>query len=388
MQHTPPGSPSSSPTPGSSKGKGVGKGANNPNQDPPPHDETVCKSEEESEPGGALFDNKYAKYSLEEIRITWNGASRGYGEAKKKFTGFIPHFSAPFNMEIAASMRELIDNLTNFYGTLKLTADVASIIYQQEILADRLHGLEKEHNDMLTQLYKYVNSLANVKLNSTLNQRLANQLVVDNQPHPVLAFKPNPLSKDSTPDKFEIWKDNFEVYFMASNAHNCDTKIKSVFLNTCIDEFLVLTLKKCITDGMPVLGTSDAIPGHIQLLEQHFLTRFPIHIRQAEIFLFKPDDKMKPSQYFSHMIQMINEAELLQTPVHYIMTSFLATNCPDPQLRLELLCSDYVSLNGPTMCHLLYGTLTCSLTAFYPFFSHYYWVVLYLYMIFKAPESI
>ena len=64
---------------------------------------------------------------------------------------------------------------------------------------------------MLTQLHKYVNSLANVKLNSTLNQRLANQLVIDNQPHPVLAFKPKPLSKDSTPDEFAIWKDNFEV---------------------------------------------------------------------------------------------------------------------------------------------------------------------------------
>ena len=94
---------------------------------------------------------------------------------------------------------------------------------------------------------------------------------------------------------------------------------------------------------MPVFGTSDAIPGHIQLLERHFLTRFPIHIRRAEIFLFKPDKKMKPSQYFSHMIQKI---KLLQTPVHDIMTSFLATNCPDPQLRLQLLRSDYVSLNG------------------------------------------
>ena len=88
------------------------------------------------------------------------------------------------------------------------------------------------------------------------------------------------------------------------------------------------------------------IPGHIQLLEQHFLTRFPIHIRRAEIFLFKPDDKMKPSQYFSHLIQKINETELLQTPVHDIMTLFLATNCPDAQLCLELLRSDYVSLNG------------------------------------------
>ena len=240
--------------------------------------------------------------------MSWNGASRGYGKAKKKFTGFIPHFSAPFNMEIAASMRELIENLTNFYITLELTADAASIIYQHKVLADRLHGLEKDHNDMLTQLHKYINSLANVKLNSTLNQRLANQLVIDNQPHPVLEFKLKPLSKDSTPDEFAIWKDNFEVYFTASNAHNCDTKIQSVFLNTCIDEYLVSTLKKCITDGMPVFGTSDAITGHIQLLEQHFLTRFPIDIRRAEIFPFKPCDKMKPSQYFSHMIQKINKA--------------------------------------------------------------------------------
>ena len=46
------------------------------------------------------------------------------------------------------------------------------------------------------------------------------------------------------------------------------------------------------------------------------------------------------------MIQKINKAELIQTPVHDIMTSFLATNCPDPQLCLKLLRSDYVSLNG------------------------------------------
>ena len=44
MQRTPPESPSTSPIPGWSKGKGTGKGASNRNQDPPPHDETVCDS--------------------------------------------------------------------------------------------------------------------------------------------------------------------------------------------------------------------------------------------------------------------------------------------------------------------------------------------------------
>ena len=115
MQSTPTGSPSNSPTPGTSKGKGIGKGASNRNQDPPPHNETIRDSEEEDDPGDALPDNKYAKDSLEEIKISWNGASRGYVNAKKKFTGIIPHSFAPFNMEIAASMRELIENLTNLY---------------------------------------------------------------------------------------------------------------------------------------------------------------------------------------------------------------------------------------------------------------------------------
>ena len=91
------------------------------------------------------------------------------------------------------------------------------------------------------------------------------------------------------------------MYFTASNAQN-EAKIQYVFLNTCIDEFLVSTLKKGITDGMPVFGTSNAIPGHIQLLEQHFLTQFHIHIRRANFFLFKPENKMKPSQYFTPMI--------------------------------------------------------------------------------------
>ena len=180
MQRTPPSTPSGSPIPCSSKGKGTGKGASNRTKNPQPHDETISYSDDEEEPGDVLFDNKYAKSSLEDIKISWNSASHGYGKAKKKFTGFIPHFSAPFNMEIAESMRELIKNLTNLYRTLELTADAASIIYQHEVLLERLQALKKDHTDMLAQLHKYVNSLSNVKLNSTLNQRLANQLVVDN----------------------------------------------------------------------------------------------------------------------------------------------------------------------------------------------------------------
>ena len=99
MQRTPPGTPPGSPVPGSSKGKETGKGASNRTQNPNPQEQTINFSDDEEVPGDVLLYNKYAKSSLEDIKISWNGASKGYGKAKKKFTGFIPHFSAPFKYE-------------------------------------------------------------------------------------------------------------------------------------------------------------------------------------------------------------------------------------------------------------------------------------------------
>ena len=87
MQRTPPGTPSGSPIPGSFKGKGTGKGASNRTQNPRPHEETILYSDNEEEPGDILFDNKYARSSLEDKKNSWNGASRGYGKAKKSLLG-------------------------------------------------------------------------------------------------------------------------------------------------------------------------------------------------------------------------------------------------------------------------------------------------------------
>ena len=107
-----------------------------------------------------------------------------------------------------------------FFSKLDKT-DSALFVYLLEVLADRLHSLEKDHMDILNQLHKYVNILSNVKLRSLLHTQLVNQLAQDNQPHPVIAFKPKQLSIDSTPEEFAIWKENFEVYFTAINEHKC-----------------------------------------------------------------------------------------------------------------------------------------------------------------------
>lgn len=102
MEHTPP----SSPTPGTSKDKGHGKGESfqNNTTPTPPTPPSQQHSESKSKPGDALFDNKNVKMALEDIKIAWNIACRAYRKSKKKFLGFIPHFLAPFIMEIATTM--------------------------------------------------------------------------------------------------------------------------------------------------------------------------------------------------------------------------------------------------------------------------------------------
>lgn len=121
---------------------------------------------------------------------------------------------------------------------------------------------------MLTQLHKYVNSVNKVKLTSSLPLSLITQEAQDNQLHPVIAFKPKPLSQNFTPENFAIWKDNFEVYFTTSNGHHCETKNQSVFLNTCIDEFLVSILKQQITDAF-LISDQDIKPNPKKTLPSH-----------------------------------------------------------------------------------------------------------------------
>ena len=54
-----------------------------------PPDQTLLETDKDSKPGDALFENKYVKYSLKEIKTLWNGAFRGYGKAIGKNRTFV-----------------------------------------------------------------------------------------------------------------------------------------------------------------------------------------------------------------------------------------------------------------------------------------------------------
>ena len=47
----------------------------------PSQEETIPESDTDSQPGDALFDNKYTKYTLEEIKISSNEFSASEDEA-------------------------------------------------------------------------------------------------------------------------------------------------------------------------------------------------------------------------------------------------------------------------------------------------------------------
>ena len=291
--------------------------------------------------------NPYLTRTEEDIKAGYNTSTRIYGKSKKSYPSFRPHIDRPFTNEIAPAVEQLLANLTNVWTTMVYSAQALATKFDSNELYEKCLALDEEHCEMVENLTNYLNSKAYEEENESEDDNQNQQAGdgINHLPKPIMAFKPSTLSKDATPEEFSIWKDGYEAYFTASNVHNCSNKIQAVFLNTCLDPFLISNLKKRSGTEVPTFSRNTDVPGHMKMLEQYFISRYPLHLRRADLFAFKPAEKMKSSEYFAHVIQMMNDAQVLQTPVHDIMTSFLAHNCPSSQLRLELLRADFISLN-------------------------------------------
>ena len=302
-------------------------------------------SEGETDDENDQKDSRYSNLGLHEIRSAYNGAARTYGRFKAKYPAFIPHFSQPYSMEIGADVSELKTKLTKYWNNMKEAARCAASLHADETLVAKLEPLKPEHLMYCQTIANYLQTYNDVKFKNALPSSLNQNRDKNSQPTPMKTLKPKDLSAKATPQEFAIWRENFEVYFSTSNADRCTPRIQQAFLNTCIDTDLVSEISSRVSPDWPVFGTSDSIPGHIQILDQYFRNKYPMHIRRAEFFSYKAPDASTSSSYFITMLQKIKNADLLRTPVHDILTSFLATNCPDSVLRLELLRSDYLSLN-------------------------------------------
>ena len=78
------------------------------------------------------------------------------------------------------------------YRTLEPTADAASIIYQHEVLSERLQGLEKDHAWTIAQICEQlVQCEAQFHVESTPCKPTGGMICLT-------------LSKESTPDEFAI----------------------------------------------------------------------------------------------------------------------------------------------------------------------------------------
>ncbi len=292
-------------------------------------------------------DNPYAAHGQLDIKRAYNSATRNYGKLKKKFPGFLPHISHSYSEEIAPELHQLQESMEQFFQTMEFSSMALWDKFGDDSLYEKWHALVVNHDDIIDSIIKYMNSKPgppqnNIQMDAGNN----NILPKEHLPKPILAFKPKDLDKDASPEEYDVWKDNFEVYFEASNAYNCSFKTQSILLFTCLDSFMTSHLKKRSGTDIPTFCNDNEGPSHMNILDQYFRNKYPIHVRRADLFAFRATQDMKSSEFFITALQKMSDAQIMTTPVHDIMTSFLAHNCPDPFLRLELLRSEFISLNS------------------------------------------
>ena len=322
--------------------RGKAKNKTNRNREP-------SESDDDEEENQFNESNPFFNCDAREIKSAYNHATRIYGKNSKKFGPYEPHLEQPFCPEIGGELLQLQRNLIHYFSTMENASVALWSKFNDDLLYNKVAALQDLQADMVIQIEQYLESNHQAENESDNEDNMGDIIPRAPKkrigiPKPVAAFKPKELSKDATPEEFETWKDNFEVYFEASNAHNCSLKTQAVFLFTCIDPHLVSMLKKRSGAEIPTLSSDTDTVSYMFLIEQYFKKKYPLHVRRAEFLAFKPTQGMKSSEFFVQAIQKMNDAEIMNTPVHDIITSFLAHNCPDTTLRMELLRADFLSI--------------------------------------------
>ena len=293
--------------------------------------------------------NSFINCNARKMKSAYNHKTRIYGKSSNKFRPYEPHLKHPFHPEIAGELLQLQRNLIHYFSTLEKTSVAPWSKLNRDTIYNKIPTPQDLQADMVIQKEQYLEPNQQIEYEPE-NEDKADDLPPrapkkrPGMPKPVAASKPNELSKNATPEEFETWKDNFEAYLKASNAHNCSTKTQAAFLFTGIDPDLVSMLTKKSEAGIPTFSSDNDKISFIPLIERYFKKRYPLHVRRTESPAFNKTQKMKPSEYFIQAIQMMYDAEIMNATVHDFITSLVANVCPEATLRMQLLQADLLSI--------------------------------------------
>eukprot|EP00095_Tigriopus_kingsejongensis_P005672 snap_masked-scaffold377_size191454-processed-gene-0.8 protein:Tk05672 transcript:snap_masked-scaffold377_size191454-processed-gene-0.8-mRNA-1 annotation:"PREDICTED: uncharacterized protein K02A2.6-like" len=107
------------------------------------------------------------------------------------------------------------------------------------------------------------------------------------------AFKPDILTKDSSPVVFRQWISAFELYYETSNIATMRPCAQKEFLYTCLDAKLKSQVRDAINDSTPVFGNTSCM----SVLELLFAREKPLYVRRFNWFKSKQGPTQDALEY-------------------------------------------------------------------------------------------
>ena len=95
--------------------------------------------------------------------------------------------------------------------------------------------------------------------------------------------RPEVLSLDFAPRRFEGWKADFREYHSATQTETLPLPVQQDYVYLDLDDVLTLRLREKMTETTPIFGPCSCM----ELLEEEFLLRYPMHERRMKFLASK-----------------------------------------------------------------------------------------------------
>ena len=154
------------------------------------------------------------------------------------------------------------------------------------------------------------------------------------------ALKPHILTLEHTPVELRLWVNKFKAFYSSSGLENCGLHEQQAYFRICIDPALEARLQNKIHSDTLVFGNNGCIP----LLEEEFLTKYPLFIRRLDLFRIIQTPGLQPTDVLAKIKALGEEADLSSLSVDelYIFIWICATT--DSSLKEKFL-----KLENPTL---------------------------------------
>ena len=149
---------------------------------------------------------------------------------------------------------------------------------------------------------------------------------------PLADLKPEQLSLDDSPSTLRSWKFNFNGYYRSAALDTYTVEEQHVFLMNFLKPDLANRVRENdkYRENLPVLGQVDSL---MAVVDDEFLTRYPLFNRRLEYFRLKQETGEKFSDFALKLRRAGEEAQLPQMDEQQLHMFRYITGVTDTKLR-------------------------------------------------------